>query len=422
MHKKIQALWSLRHEKLIQGSLWLTVGGMIANIGNFLFNLVMGRLLSPDEYGTLMALLSLSIIISLPSAIITTVITKFTADFSTKNEPEKIARMLRKFTEITCYGGFIIIVLFFVFNSSIQKFLNINSSELVLLTGIMIGVGLITSTNQGVYRGLLLFKALSLLGLLAVLVKLVVGWILVNNNMAVFGALFAIFLSTLIPWLVSFSPIIKYIKIPAPNAMGIRKRIFAFSFPTFAITAASTFYLNADLLLVKHYFSPHDAGIYAAAAIMGKAIFYVLGPISVVLFSLVAQHFAVKKNAQKELSLSLTITVFGGLCALVVYFLFPDFIVQLFFPSNDYLLTNHYIFAYGVYMFLYSLVFLLLNYFLATEKNNASYWGLGFSILQILMIILFHDSLTTVINVSIISVGLLTLLLGSMLLPMRTRS
>jgi O-antigen/teichoic acid export membrane protein len=281
----------------------------------------------------------------------------------------------------------------------------------------MIGIGLVTSINQGVYRGLLLFKALSLLGLLSVAVKLVVGWILVSNNIAVFGALFAIFLSSLIPWAVSFKLILKYFKIPVTGSMGIGGRIFAFSIPTFAIIAASTFYLNADLLLVKHYFSPHDAGVYAAAALMGKTIFYVLSPVSVVLFSLISQRFAVKKNTNREALLSLLITVCGGICALIVFLFFPEFVVHLFFPSEGYNNTIDYIFSYGIYIFLYSIIFLLLNFFLAIEKNMAAYAGLFFSLLQIILIFLFHESLTEVINVSIFSVGLLAIVLTIMFFP-----
>ena len=417
MQQKIQQLWALRHEKLIQGSFWLTVGGFFASIGNFIFNLMIGRFLSPGEYGTFMALLSLSIIISLPSAIITTLVTKFTADFSVKDEEKKIARMVRKFTEFTFYGGITIIIFFVIFNNSIQQFLNINGSELIMLTGITIGIGLVTSINHGVYRGLLLFKALSLLGLFAVLVRLLVGWVLVGNSFAVFGALMATFLSSVISWVASIKPIVKYFKSPNSGSMGIRDRIFAFSVPTFAITAASTLYLNADLLLVKHYFSPHDAGIYAAAAIMGKAIFYVLGPISVVLFPLVSQRFAIQKNTNRELFLSLFITIFGGCCALIIYFLFPDFVVRLFFPNIEYSPTNQYLVSYGIFMFLYSVAFLLLNFFLAVEKNIATYFGLIFSLLQIVLIVLFHDSLMTVIYASIFSTSILLLFLSAMLMP-----
>ncbi len=47
---------ALKHP-LISGSTVIFVGSMVANIINYIFNLVMGRLLLPADYGILISLI-----------------------------------------------------------------------------------------------------------------------------------------------------------------------------------------------------------------------------------------------------------------------------------------------------------------------------------------------------------------------------
>ena len=48
--------------QLVRGSLFVFIAGNFASFGNFLYNLAMGRMLSPANYGELEAVLSLSVL------------------------------------------------------------------------------------------------------------------------------------------------------------------------------------------------------------------------------------------------------------------------------------------------------------------------------------------------------------------------
>lgn len=402
---------SLKKEPLILGSLWLSLGGLFINLGNYGFNLLMGRYLTPGEYGTLVSLISLSLIISLPSAILTTITTKFSADFFAKKEEAKIARLMRKLTQYAVLVSSIIFILFILFKPFLQHFLKISDSRLIFLSGLIVVFSLILAINQGVYRGILFFKELTYLGLIIVFLKVALGWWFVTRNFSVFGALSAIFVANIVSWFFSFIPLKRYLKEKTKKSFGLRSKILTYTLPAFFITTAATLFLNSDLLLVKHFFTTKEAGIYAASSLMGKAIFYALAPISTVLFPLLSQKFSAGKEMKKELWLSLALTVSGGLIALTIYLLFPDFIVKVFFPSAAYVSSKSLIFLYGIFMFLYSLCFLLIQFFLAIEQNKTSFVVLLFSLFQILFIIYFHQNLGQVITVSIVTLFFLFLYL-----------
>lgn len=406
----IKKILALRKEKIISGSFWLSGGTFLVNVGNYFFNLLMGRLLTPVEYGILATLISLSIIVSIPNTVIATVITKFSADFFAKRERPKISRLARKFTYYTALGSAAIFFSFVVFHQLIQSFLKIDDSRLVILTGAMVGFGLISSVNNGIFRGLLLFKLMTFFSILGMIIKLFLSWYLVSLNYAVFGALLAIFVSYALPWIISFWPIRDFFREKSKQLFGLRKKVLSFSLPTFSSTIFATLFLSSDLILVKHYFSGEEAGIYAATSIMGKAIFYALAPIANVFFSVIAQSFAQGKKLFKETILSFLLTVIPGLIAVSIYFFKSELIIKIFFPKKEYLATADILGPYAVYIFFYSLTFLFINFFLATERIKMSLLALLGVFLQISLIIFLHQSLLQVILVCLLVITLLLLL------------
>ena len=51
-----------------------------------------------------------------------------------------------------------------------------------------------------------------------------------------------------------------------------------------AITLAGALIGSADVILVKHFFDPDQAGIYSAASLAGKVLLYFVGFVPTVLF------------------------------------------------------------------------------------------------------------------------------------------
>lgn len=392
---------------LIAGSLWITIGNFLTSFGNYLFNLLMGRMLSAEDYGALASLISLSIFISLPTSIIMMILTKFSATFFAKKEYPKITRLAKKFSLYTAFGGFLIFVLFIVSSPFLQKFLKIYDYRPFIVMGLLIGFGLIAAVNGSILQGLLKFKLISLLGILTMVIKLVLGWYFVTLNFKVFGPLLALLLGGIVTWLISFIPLKRFYRQDSKTKFGLRQKILSFSFPTFATTAAATLFLSTDLVLVKHYFPAKEAGLYAAASVMGKVVFYALGPIAQVCFPVIAHHFAKGKKWLKDTTIALFLIGLPGLIGLSIYFLFPQLVIKIFFPKEIYRQTASLISLYATYMLIFSFNSLLTNVYLAVEKTKLTYLALVVAIFRLLSIICLHQSLSQVIWLSIFSAGLL---------------
>ena len=68
--------------------------------------------------------------------------------------------------------------------------------------------------------------------------------------------------------------------------------------------------ITMDLILVKHFFSDQDAGVYATLSILGKIIYFAASPVASVMFPIVAGKHAKGEKYFEFLLMSLLITIF----------------------------------------------------------------------------------------------------------------
>lgn len=107
---------------------------------------------------------------------------------------------------------------------------------------------------------------------------------------------------------------------------------------------------------------------------------------------------------------SLWLVVSGAVMGVLVYFLLPRLLVSLLFGSQ-YLAAAPYLGVFAVFMGLYAVVDLVSRFFLSIGNFRPMMCLVFFSILQILLLGFFHETLARVIYVNIVvMVGVLTTL------------
>jgi len=106
--------------------------------------------------------------------------------------------------------------------------------------------------------------------------------------------------------------------------------MFLFSIPVGLTWIGIAFFTNMDIILVKHFCSAEETGIYSVASIIGKIALFLPGVLINVLFPQVAQN---TKDGQSSISTvmvtMLTTLCFSGLYLLMVS-LFPGIFISFF--------------------------------------------------------------------------------------------
>jgi len=217
---------------------------------------------------------------------------------------------------------------------------------------------------------------------------------------SVFGAMIGVFAGGLLAYFVSkwYVRDIKKTK-KLKNKYNL-KPFLKYSLPVFLQALAFTSIFTTDVILVKHFLTPFDAGIYAALSTLGKIIFFASSPISSVMFPVVAGRSAKGEGYLKIFWGSLGLTLFVSGSAVGIYYLFSDFAINILYGSA-YLAASRDLVWMGLFMLVYTLALLLVNFSLSLGKTRIIVFPVLAAFGQAILLWIFHSSILEVIQVSL---------------------
>lgn len=378
-----------------------------ANVCNYLFHLIMGRMLGPADYGALASLLSLFFIITTPvKDAIRTVISKYVAVFKAHNEFGKIRYLTHKAIQQLFFYGFLFFLLIGFASGLIASFLKIPSIIPVIVLGSAVLVSVVLPVGWGVLQGVQEFGKLGMSILVEAGLRLVSAIALVWLGLRVSGAIGACALSNLIALALLFFPLSFLLKGKEKDT-GINSReIYRYFWPTLITVLCFTSLTQFDITLVKHFFLAKEAGYYSAAALMGRIVLFLPMAIAMVMFPKTSELHALKQDSSAVLRKSLLVV--AGMCGLITlfYFLFPRFMITVFF-GKTFVAGAPLIGLFGIAMTLFAMVNILMFYFLSIHRMNFLWALLPCTAFEIGAICLFHDHLAQVVQILVLTSFLL---------------
>ncbi len=391
---------------LFSGSFFMIVGSNLANFIAYIYHLILGRLLGPSSYGELVATLSLiGLIMSLVS-FFGLVIVKFVSSAKTDN----VSAILDLFNRKTVKIALLFSVFVWIVSPFLGGYVHLPKNVSLLFAPILF-ISIISYVYKSFLQGTVKFKEAAIVTNIEISGRLVFGLLFILLNMSVFGATLGIFLGSVCGLLLA-KFFLKNIGFVNKEIEGLNwKKVFSYALPVFVVSVSFTSLLTADLVMVKHFFSSYDAGIYGSVSNLGKIIFYGTAPIGSVMFPLIAKKKSQNLKYKKIFALSIVLVLAIGLGVLFLYYLFPNLAIKILY-GNKYLEGTKYLILMGVYYIFYSLANLISSFFLSIDLTKPVYVIPAFSVLQIILIYLFHSSTGWVITVSIASVSLLLIYLG----------
>ncbi len=405
MKQRIQLLIS---NPLFSGSLVMVIGSNASNFLNYLYHLMMGRLLGPASYGELASLISLLTILTLIPTSIGLAITKYVAE---SKDPQEVGSFISALNKKMIILAILMMVGVSVMLPTIANYLHISNYLTIFLAYSTIVFILPTMVNRSALQGLLKFKELIISLVSENIFRLVLGLLFLYLGYALTGVMFGWVLATAIAWGVSVYAL-KSFHQGKQKAVIDYKSLLIVVLPILIQTLSTTSLYSADIILVKHFFNNNQAGNYAAVSTLGKIIFFGTGPIAAVMFPLIAKRKISGEKYTAIFLLSFFASLMLSLCLLVIYGVFPEIALRSLY-GTAYLNGKDSLFLYGIFITLFTLANLLINFFVSSGRSKLVIFPFIAALFQILGISVFHQSLYQVIIVSIIvCASLLFVLLG----------
>jgi len=265
--------------------------------------------------------------------------------------------------------------------------------------------------NRGVLQGAQKFTAVSFIGILEMSLRLVLGILLVKLGFAVSGALLAIVVATVVSYFATFIPIKPIFKNldsdkASKNHLFDKTEILKYSWPALLTSLLLIVALQMDIILVKHYFSPADAGVYAAISSIGKIVLYITAPIISVMFPMITEKTVSGERHYKLLFFSMLFVIIGSLLVLGIYVVAPAKVIGILY-GQQYISLYYLLPEIGLAILLYSLINLFANYYLVVKDFRFLWFFLLAIAGSVTTISLYHPSLVIVVRILILYFGLL---------------
>ncbi|AWG20457.1 sugar isomerase [Flavobacterium faecale] len=377
---------------------------LLVNGGNYLYNLLLGRLLGPEEFSDAAILITLLLILSFVGMTFQIVTAKYAVLF----EENKLLAFIKLISKYAAILGIAFGIAIVVFYQELQAVFHTQTASMFYIFGFGIPLYFMMSVNRGLYQGQNVLNKLAttyqtemasrlLLTMAALFIFPAVPSSIIVALGIVFSFVFGVF---------PFQKVI-FKGLKAVNVAEIDTRSITTFFALTAFYELTQIIINnSDIILVKHFFNNHDAGLYASLALIGRVVYFVAWMFVMLLLPKVIQ---MKKDNQDTLPILLKyVGYIAVLSSLIVGFtaLFPEFVVSVMF-GEEYVSISFLLWKYALATSLFAIANIFAYYYLSLNHYFPVVVSAVLGMTQIGLIVLHHETLEQVVYMQIIAMVIL---------------
>jgi O-antigen/teichoic acid export membrane protein len=404
----------MRVPSLALASAWMSFGAFAVGILAYVFQVLMGRLLSTSDYGVFSAMMALFSVLAAPLGTLQMVVSRKVSEYRAAEGTAAIAHFYRAINLRAGTAGAILLVVYALFAPSLQHYLKAPSIVPVYLVGGLLFLSFLPMLNNAFLQGMQQFGWLSGTGAIAAIVKIGLSGLLVALGFGLSGAIAGVMLTACATWVMSYAPLHRVVAGARPFKNPPSHLSWKSAVPVFFANGAFAAMTQIDMVLVNYFFAPREASLYAAASVLGKAVLYLPGGIANALFPMVAENKA--RNAGTVHLLMQALKMTAAVCVLgsLLFLAFGDVIIVLLY-GESYRGAGPVLRYFGFAILPMAFVMVAEFFLIAQGRVLFAYLFAAIAPLQLLAVYLWHDSLLTVVGVVAAS-GVMLALTGYALL------
>jgi O-antigen/teichoic acid export membrane protein len=386
--------------RVVRGSAILLLGTGLVAATNLIYNILIARILGASGFGHASALYTLLMLVTAITLSFQIVTSKFIARSSETAIRVRIYRsLLLKAWQVGVGVAFALTAA----SAYLKSYLNLPEQHDLVLLAIAAGIYIPLGVQRGRMQGCYSFSGLALNVIVEVAVKFFGALVFLYFGLGVTGVMTAVMLSIVAAYLVGM-PGVEYrsssekIKI-APLGEGVQAVLYF---------VGQVILSNLDILLVKHFFPPVEAGIYAAVALVGRVVFMLSWSVVSSMFPVSARQGQMQGGRSVLYTALLLVSGLTGLFIVAVA-LAPDAVWALLLGKQFMLGTTTPFSAlltqYAVMTAVYSIAVVVMMYEISRRIGTAAWVQLCASVLLAGAIWVYHNSLSQVILVQVYVMG-----------------
>jgi len=354
----------MKKNNLLKNNIIYLTSVAIGGILGYLFHSMLARELTVGGYGEFQAMNSFMMISGVFFSAFSYFIIRYSAVFASNNDRLGQSKFLEfiigKF-KWPAWGFFIV---FLAVLPLAKNLLHLENYWGLIFISFAMFFSFYASFYSNSLQGWSDFLAVGTIGVLAVLIKLISGFILARIFMSSSASALSFLFSALASWIIAKAYFRKKWRITREKEKDFTWREKYFSgqsfkkalFHIFIFSLGLAVVSNLDILIVKNMASSELAGYYGALSVLGKVILWFNFAVASVLFPDACSDGHLNRPANKK-------SVFGSygiitaisLPALLIFYLFANFLVVFMF-GKEYLAVASNLWLFGLMAFFLSLL------------------------------------------------------------------
>jgi len=391
-------------KSLAAGGAALGVAMIIANAGNYLLNVFLGRWLTPAEFADANLMVTIMLLVTAAAISLQMIAARFAGIYEVREDEAATAGMATWLSRYAWIGGGLLALVLVGGASPLSQFFNSESAWPFVILGLGMPFYLAQAVGRGVLQGKLTFRPLAATFIVEMLVRVVLGVALVALGFGVVGATIGLTASFFATWL-HVRILIGGIEREAITEDAVRA-ITRYAGPIVLLLIGQIIVNNGDVLIAKRFLEPETAGVYAAVALVGRAVFFLSWSVATTLFPAAAQRGERGQNADGLLYGGLAVVAMMGVGFVVGAALLGGTVLGRVF-GPEYADVSGPLAWYAFATSLFAMANLIVSHHLSTGRTVEAFLLLVGGVGQTTALLLSRDSIDSLISAQVSSMSIL---------------
>ncbi len=369
----------------------LALASAVSIVANYVFLLAAGRILGSDDYGTLAALLGVLAVVLIPAGALQMAVSREISRRLASGDAEGAHTFTRAVLRLSAKATIPLVVVALALAVPLNDLLNIHSVGIVVLANTTLATALVSPVAIGVIQGSQRFRALAVMYVAPVVLRLAFFGVLAAAGLRLGGAVLASVLGGFAGTALAFWLIRDQLGGTRASAWD-RREFLRYLGPVAIGLIGIALLTHIDLLIVKARFSGNDAGAYAAASAFARVGFFLPAMILTVLFPRTAARQARGEQTEDILGRSLLAT--AGFCGgLAVFYAATGVGLVTMSFGRDFAVGGRILAPFALAIGFFSLANVLVGYHLSRGETRYSWIVAGSVVVQVAILSVFPTDL-----------------------------
>lgn len=290
------------HDRLLRHSLLLLAATQVGNLAAAFYQIFLMRQLPRSEYGILAAMIGLIVIVTTPLDALRTAAAHYAARYCQAGSPGLIRGMVFGWGKVMAGLALALLAATVAGRFWLADFFQLPSSSILIMTGAVLAGSLFMPLLAGALQGMQAFGWYATSTQSWGVVRLAAGvalvlWVQASAMMALLGQGAGVLACLAIGWC--------GLQLALRGKPSARMETLAggglYFIKSLLVLAGYAVLVNADVCIVKHYFSPDQAGGFARAATIARSIIFLSMPIAGAMFPKVVSEGIVSEQDRRTL-------------------------------------------------------------------------------------------------------------------------